>query len=161
LLLLSCALHAACASAPVADAARADAGTRDTHDTDKVRLDTASDVPPDRGVPASGALELVPVSSREVADCFPGLKRGPLRERVFSYKRVHAQVIDGVPRELHLRAYVLTPPGFVPRIGASLPVIAMFHGGGWFNGTPVLWIPEARYLAARGIIAVVFQYRLG
>ncbi len=120
------------------------------------------DAAPDAFVePPTAELVFEPVSSRDVADCFPFLGRAPIRERVLTYKRVFAQVIAGVPREVTLRAYVFTPPGFDPSRDAPLPAIAMFHGGGWWNGTPVLWIPAARYFAARGMVAVVFQYRLG
>jgi acetyl esterase/lipase len=111
--------------------------------------------------PANAELTLTLVSSRDVADCFPALGRGPLLERAFSYKHVFAQPIDGVARAVHLRAYVFTPPGFAPGSSPGLPAIAMFHGGGWELGSPVLWVPAARYFAARGLTAVVVQYRLG
>jgi acetyl esterase len=111
--------------------------------------------------PIAPSAELIfePVSSRDVLDCFPSLRRPPLRERVLSYKRIFAQNIRGTTRAIHPRAYVLSPPGHDAR--TPLPVVAMFHGGGWEFGSPVLWMYAARYFAARGMLAIVFQYRLG
>ncbi|MBL8680187.1 MAG: alpha/beta hydrolase [Myxococcales bacterium] len=109
--------------------------------------------------PPSGQLLFEPVSARDVADCFPALGRPPIRERVYSYKRIFAQNIRGTIRPIHPRAYVFSPPAHDTR--TRLPVVAMFHGGGWEFGSPVLWIFAARYLAARGVLAIVFQYRLG
>ncbi len=125
-----------------------------------VPREDATDVLPD-ATPArpTAELTLTAISSRDVADCFPGLGRGPLRERVYAYKRVFSQVIQGNSRSVNPRAYVLSPPGHMPQ--NRLPVVAMFHGGGWSNGSPVLWMFAARYFAARGMLAIVFQYRLG
>ena len=95
--------------------------------------------------------------------CFVGSGGAPepLVERGYSYKRIDDQRIDGEATTVNPRAYVFAPPGFDPDAGERLPVVAMFHGGGWALGTPVVWIPAARYFAARGMLAIVFQYRLG
>jgi len=158
-------LDAACVSPACGDASSlaSDAPDAMHEDVDRFeRPDATSDATLDAWIePPTSELILEAVSSRDVPDCFPFLSRAPIRERAFAYKRVFAQVIAGVPREVTLRAYVFTPPGFDPSRDAPLPTIAMFHGGGWWNGTPVLWIPAARYFAARGMVAVVFQYRLG
>lgn len=108
--------------------------------------------------PPTGELTFDAVSTRSVADCFPSLGRGPITERVYSYKRIFAQNIRGTTRAIHPRAYVFSPPGHDVR--TPIPVVAMFHGGGWEIGSPVLWVFAARYLAARGVLAVVFQYRI-
>ncbi len=43
---------------------------------------------------------------------------------------------------------------------ASSPAIVFFFGGGWSAGTPEQFLPQARYLAARGMTAVVADYRV-
>jgi acetyl esterase len=41
-----------------------------------------------------------------------------------------------------------------------LPAIIFFFGGGWINGTPTQFEPQSRHLAARGMIAIVADYRV-
>jgi acetyl esterase/lipase len=41
-----------------------------------------------------------------------------------------------------------------------LPSIVFCFGGGWVNGTPAQFEPQSRHLAARGMIAIVADYRL-
>lgn len=50
---------------------------------------------------------------------------------------------------------------WVLRSGVSnAPAIVFFFGGGWTSGTPEQFLPQARYLATRGITAVVADYRV-
>ena len=42
----------------------------------------------------------------------------------------------------------------------KLPVIVLFHGGGWNGGTPEMFYQQCDYLASRGIVAITAQYRL-
>ena len=41
-----------------------------------------------------------------------------------------------------------------------LPAIVFFFGGGWTSGTPAQFEPQSRHLAARGMVAVVADYRV-
>jgi acetyl esterase/lipase len=41
-----------------------------------------------------------------------------------------------------------------------LPAIVFFFGGGWTGGTPAQFEPQSRHLAARGMVAVVADYRV-
>lgn len=43
---------------------------------------------------------------------------------------------------------------------ANSPAIVFFFGGGWTSGSPEQFLPQARYLAARGMTAVVADYRV-
>lgn len=43
---------------------------------------------------------------------------------------------------------------------ANAPAIVFFFGGGWSAGTPEQFLPQARYLASRGMTAVVADYRV-
>ncbi len=60
-----------------------------------------------------------------------------------------------------LFANVWAPAAAVSPRGESLPVVVWIHGGGFFMGTandPVWW---GHQWAARGVIFVAFEYRLG
>jgi hypothetical protein len=41
-----------------------------------------------------------------------------------------------------------------------LPAIVFFFGGGWSSGSPAQFEPQSRHLAARGMIALVADYRV-
>jgi acetyl esterase len=41
------------------------------------------------------------------------------------------------------------------------PVIVFFHGGAWRAGSPQQFFPQCEHLAARGMVAISAQYRLG
>lgn len=51
---------------------------------------------------------------------------------------------------------------FLPAAKATqpLPCIVFFFGGGWSGGTPAQFEPQSRHLAARGMIAIVADYRV-
>ena len=44
--------------------------------------------------------------------------------------------------------------------GDRRPAIVFFFGGGWSHGTPNQFVPQARYLASRGMVAAVADYRV-
>jgi acetyl esterase len=41
-----------------------------------------------------------------------------------------------------------------------LPAIVFFFGGGWTGGSPAQFEPQSRYLAQRGMVAIVADYRV-
>ena len=60
-----------------------------------------------------------------------------------------------------LFANIWTPASALDAPEASLPVVVWIHGGGFFVGTandPVWW---GHQWAARGVVLVTFEYRLG
>lgn len=57
-----------------------------------------------------------------------------------------------------LSLYVCPPKEHKP--GDKRPAIVFFHGGGWRNGAPSALLPQCRYFAHRGLVAVTVQYRL-
>ena len=72
--------------------------------------------------------------------------------------------IDGAATYLYksvgedqLRLHVFNPrdPGALPR-----PAIIFFFGGGWTNGSVTQFVPQATYLAKRGMVAIVADYRV-
>jgi acetyl esterase/lipase len=73
-------------------------------------------------------------------------------------------VIEGTKSETYrkvgdteLKVWIFDPE----RKGAKpLPAIVFFFGGGWSSGTPAQFEPQSRHLAARGMIALVADYRV-
>lgn len=64
------------------------------------------------------------------------------------------KTIDDAELVLH----IFQPP--VRGEGELLPAIVFFFGGGWTNGTVNQFVPHCRYLAERGMIAIVADYRV-
>ena len=40
------------------------------------------------------------------------------------------------------------------------PAMVLFHGGGWVGGSPAQFKPQAEYLASRGMMCALAEYRL-
>lgn len=57
-----------------------------------------------------------------------------------------------------LKLWIFSPRGHKP--SDSRPAAVFFFGGGWNGGTPGQFEPHARYLASRGMVAVVADYRV-
>ncbi len=73
--------------------------------------------------------------------------------------------IDGARAEVYktvgkvkLRLYIFNPSNHQP--GETRPAVVFFFGGGWVGGTPTQFEPHARYLASRGMVAMVADYRV-
>jgi acetyl esterase len=58
-----------------------------------------------------------------------------------------------------LKLHVFSPAGEV-QIAALRPCIVFFFGGGWKSGTFAQFVPQAEYLASRGLIAICADYRI-
>lgn len=67
----------------------------------------------------------------------------------FVYKRV-----SGV----ELKVWVFSPADLKPT--EKRPAILLFGGGGWTNQNPAQFSPQARYLATKGMVAIVADYRV-
>lgn len=72
------------------------------------------------------------------------------RARRLPYKETPAGDLD---------AYVFYPKGH--DAGAARPCILFFFGSTWDNGTVSQFAPQCIYLAARGMVAMAVDYRLG
>jgi acetyl esterase len=62
--------------------------------------------------------------------------------------------IDGVDLRLH----AFTPPNH--SASDRRPAIVLFFGGGWTQGSITQFVPQARHLAGRGMVAIVADYRV-
>ena len=60
--------------------------------------------------------------------------------------------------DVDLKAWVFEPAGH--RSDDGRPAIVFFFGGGWNGGTPGQFGPQAAYLAERGMVAIVVDYRV-
>ena len=57
-----------------------------------------------------------------------------------------------------LKLWIFNPEGHKPE--DKRPAIVFFFGGGWNGGTPSQFQQHARYLASRGMVAAVADYRV-
>jgi acetyl esterase/lipase len=60
--------------------------------------------------------------------------------------------------ETKLMLHIFQPPG--RKNGERRPAIVFFFGGGWVSGAVSQFVPQSKYLAARGMVAVVADYRV-
>lgn len=68
-------------------------------------------------------------------------------------ERVYKQTPQG-----ELKMFVHFPPDW--KATDQRPAIVFFFGGGWTNGSPVQFTPQAEYLASRGMVAARADYRI-
>jgi acetyl esterase/lipase len=73
----------------------------------------------------------------------------PEASRVETYKSV-----DGVD----LKLWIFEPKGHTAN--DETPAIVFFFGGGWRGGTPGQFVEHSKYLASRGMVAMVADYRV-
>ncbi|MCX5654697.1 MAG: alpha/beta hydrolase [Planctomycetota bacterium] len=57
-----------------------------------------------------------------------------------------------------LKIFVHLPPDW--KASDKRPAIVFFFGGGWTNGTPNQFLPQATYLASRGMVTARADYRV-
>ena len=57
-----------------------------------------------------------------------------------------------------LRLHVFSPPN--QSASGTRPAIVIFFGGGWLGGMVERVVPQARYFAQRGMVAIVADYRV-
>ena len=60
--------------------------------------------------------------------------------------------------DVELKLYVFEPADHKP--SDTTPAIVFFFGGGWVGGSPEQFAPQSRYLASRGMVAIVADYRV-
>ena len=60
--------------------------------------------------------------------------------------------------EIQLRVHIFQPPDHQPTDRRAAAVF--FFGGSWNGGSPEQFIPHARYLASRGMVGIVADYRV-
>ncbi len=58
-----------------------------------------------------------------------------------------------------LKLHVFSPKGEV-QAAVLRPCVVFFFGGGWKSGSYLQFVPQAEYLASRGIVAISADYRI-
>lgn len=58
----------------------------------------------------------------------------------------------------NLKVWIFEPSSHVG--GHNRPAIVFFFGGGWNGGSPAQFVRQARFLAGRGMVAVLADYRV-
>ncbi|MEX0330385.1 MAG: alpha/beta hydrolase [Puniceicoccaceae bacterium] len=84
---------------------------------------------------------------------------------VLSAKPAYPPIIEGaqvetykVAGEMELRLWIFNPEGHKP--DDKTPAIVFFFGGGWNGGSPSHFARQSQYLASRGMVAAVADYRV-
>lgn len=101
------------------------------------------------------AVALVIVASAIPAQSVPRLTGGADLQRslagaaAFVYKRAAGAT---------LTLWVFSPKGL--KASESRPAIVFFGGGGWTTQDPAQFSPQARYLATKGLVTIVADYRV-
>jgi acetyl esterase/lipase len=78
-----------------------------------------------------------------------GQEKPPENVKRFTYKKT---------KQADLEMAVHFPPGWKEE--DKRPAIVFFFGGGWENGTIRAFVPQAQYLASRGMVAARADYRV-
>lgn len=80
-------------------------------------------------------------------------------------QKVYPPVIDGAKEvtykkvgETELKLWIFNPSKHKPTM--KTPVIVFYFGGGWNGGSPSQFVEHCKYLAARGMVAMVADYRV-
>jgi len=60
--------------------------------------------------------------------------------------------------DVEMRLWIKTPPKHSAK--TPVPAIIFYFGGGWRSGSPVQFVEQADWLAARGMVAVLVDYRV-
>ena len=76
-----------------------------------------------------------------------------------------ASRLEGVKSEVYkrvgktdLKSYIIEPENHKPT--DKRPAIVFFFGGGWKRGSAGQFVPQARYFASRGMVAMTADYRV-
>lgn len=62
--------------------------------------------------------------------------------------------------EGELKLHFFMPPKAEATIAVQKPCVVFFFGGGWKSGSYLQFVPQAEYLASRGIVAACADYRI-
>lgn len=60
--------------------------------------------------------------------------------------------------ETELNLWIFNPPNH--KVTNETPAIVFFFGGGWNGGSPSQFVKHSEYLSARGMVAIVADYRV-
>ena len=67
-------------------------------------------------------------------------------------------IVYKTSEDVDLKLWIFTPPNH--KTHSKAPAIVFFFGGGWNAGSPEQFVHHCEYLAARGMLAAVADYRV-
>lgn len=88
------------------------------------------------------------------ATIFESLAQKEYPPNIEGAKEIVYKEIDGVS----LKLWVFNPVKH--KAGDKKPAIVFFFGGGWNGGSPTQFVHQSEYLAARGMVSIVADYRV-
>lgn len=68
------------------------------------------------------------------------------------------EVVYKKVNDTDLKLWIFLPPKHIPN--KNVPAIVFFFGGGWKGGSPQQFVKHCEYLSARGMVAMVADYRV-
>ena len=86
-----------------------------------------------------------------------GGKRGTVKLTTEAVKT--SEVVYKTTPQGELKLHVFAPAGEV-QTAVQRPCVVFFFGGGWKSGSYLQFVPQAEYLASRGIVAACADYRI-
>ena len=90
-----------------------------------------------------------PTYKEEIRELYSRNEEGRTGHLIVPYKEINGHSLD---------AHIFQPDTLKP--GKEYPVIAMFHGGSFFEGKPDWFFNSAKAYAEKGWIAVAVEYRI-
>ncbi|MBL9178083.1 MAG: alpha/beta hydrolase [Verrucomicrobiaceae bacterium] len=94
----------------------------------------------------------LPVSARKAGNDKPTIK-------LTSAEVSSTEVVYKTTPQGELKLHVFSPKGEF-QAAVLRPCVVFFFGGGWTNGSHRQFVPQAEYLASRGIVAISADYRI-
>ncbi len=102
--------------------------------------------------------------------CLPGLSRADVCDRIAEKSPQAKEILAPPPTEIpgtvshvyktvagtDLKLFVIAPTGATR---APKAAVVIFYGGGWLFGNPSLSVPLGQYIAGRGAVAILADYR--
>lgn len=82
----------------------------------------------------------------------------PKPKSATSQKSLGEPLIYKTVGDRELKLFLVKPEGW--KSTDQRPGMVFFHGGGWVGGTPAQLSPQAEYLASRGMVCALVEYRL-
>ena len=105
---------------------------------------------------------LAPLIALALFTAFAPAQEAKERKRNSAYPPTFAGATEETYKEVNgtkLKLWIFSPDGKVTA-DAKRPAIVFFFGGGWSSGSPGQFEKQAQHLAARGLVAMVADYRV-
>ncbi len=99
-----------------------------------------------------------PQDTQKKAKKGPAISVVETMEKAGATIEVYKKTTDSKGKPVELKAFVFNPENHQASDRRS--AIVFFFGGGWRSGTPTQFVPQCKYLAERGMVAITVDYRV-